>query len=327
MPNMLLLAVGLALVTLGADWLVRGSASFAARLGVSPLFIGLTVVGFGTSTPELAASVSATLAGSVDISVGNVVGSNIFNIAVILGVTALVQPIVLGIDQVRRDLWTMIGVAAIPWVALLLGGTLPRWVGALMMLGLVVYLARAYVVGRTAAASQLEQANREVAQGVPATTKSRPALIELTLIVAGLALLVFGSRIFVLAARELAEQFGVSELVIGLTIVAAGTSLPELLTSIVAAARKCPDIAVGNIVGSNIFNVLGILGIATVIEPQRVTLQSFWLDLPVMMLASIALGPLLRSGGRLSRAEGVLLLLGYLVYLVILITRAPAWFG
>lgn len=320
--TLLLLAVGLVMLTLGAEWLVRGASSMALRFGVSPLFVGLTIVGFGTSSPEMAASVAASLRGAADIAVGNVVGSNIFNIAAILGLTAVIKPIVVRLAAVRRDLAVAFVAALLPWLAIAFDGTLPRWLGIVFVLGLVAYLVFAYRGDRAAPAPDAELAREELREAhvVPAepAKKGRPA-IDAGLVVVGLVLLVFGSRLLVDGAIEIARWAGLSERVIGLTIVAAGTSLPELVTSLVATLRGSTDIAVGNVIGSNIFNLLGILGVSAIVRPQAVSPSMLALDTPVMVLATIALLPIMMTGGRISRVEGAILLLGYAAYLALLL--------
>jgi len=312
------LVLSLAVVTLGADALVRGASALARRAGVSPLFIGLTVVGFGTSTPELGASLAATLADSGDVAVGNVVGSNIFNIAVILGLTALFRPIRIRLEALRRDLLVAILAACLPWLALATGGVTPRWLGLVLLVALATYIHQAYRTSRRESDDQRRLAEAEL-QSVPSLRPASAAWSERTwiallLVIAGLALLTVGSRLFVNSALEIARRFGVSDLFIGLTIVAAGTSVPELVTSIVAAIRRAPDIAVGNIVGSNIFNILGILGLSAIVAPQKVNALVLWRDTPIMLVATLSLIPILRTGGVVSRWEGGLLLAGYLLY-------------
>lgn len=323
--NILLMIAGLAILTAGAEALVRGATALALRLGLSPLVVGLTVVAFGTSSPELAASVTATLHGSADISVGNVVGSNIFNLLVILGISALLCPIRVHFPSIQRDLWVMIVVAFVPLTLGALTGIVPTWAGGAMLAGLVWYLYRAYQTGRAAP----PEAAAAITADLPLVTPTRPAALwrSVVVVAAGLVGLALGARLFVDQAVEVARGAGLSELVIGLTIVAAGTSLPELATSVVAARRGNADIAVGNVIGSNIFNVLGILGVAALLGPQSVGRQVLLLDGPVMVLASLAVAPLVYSGGRLSRSEGFTLLAGYAVYLGLLLTCAPAWFA
>ncbi|MBZ0269598.1 calcium/sodium antiporter [bacterium] len=316
---MITLVLSLAVVTLGAEALVRGASALALRAGVSPLFIGLTIVGFGTSTPELAASLAATTAGSSDVAVGNVVGSGIFNIAVILGLAATFRPIRIRLAALRRDLIVAILAACLPWLALATGGILPRWLGLAFVAALGLYLHVAYRTARRETADQQRVAEAGLRSTVVSRSDAAPrngkAWMHVLFILAGLALLAFGSRVFVASALDVAQRLGMSELFIGLTIVAAGTSLPELVTSIVAAARNSPDIAVGNVIGSNIFNMFGILGIAAVVSPQTVHPSILLRDTPLMLAATLALIPILRSGGVVSRWEGGLLLAGYAVYL------------
>ncbi len=319
------LVVALVILTVGAEILVRGASSLALRLRLSPLFIGLTVVAFGTSAPELAASLTAALRGSGDIAVGNVVGSNIFNIAAILGLTAMIRPIRVAISALRRDLVIVIAVAAVPWLALANGGVIPRPIGAALLAALALYVFAALQIDRKLAVAQggpaLALAQAPVAEGD--ARRSLP-LLDIGLVLAGLAALVLGARTFVGAAIEIARAADVSELVIGLTVVAAGTSLPELLTSIVAAVRGHSDIAIGNVLGSNIFNILGVLGACALMQPQAVAGQILWLDTPVMMSLSLVLLPFVRTGNVISRREGALLLLAFVAYLSVLISGVAA---
>ncbi|NNF07799.1 MAG: calcium/sodium antiporter, partial [Candidatus Eisenbacteria bacterium] len=267
------LGISLGVITLGAEALVRGASSLAMRLGVSPLFVGLTIVGFGTSSPELAASVTATLAGSTDISVGNAIGSNIFNVGIIVGITALIHPIRAQLRAIRRDLMVAILAVATPWLSLAFGGTLPRFAGVLLVSSLITYVFFAYRTSRTADVQDTELAKAELLDTVdiPRFRALDKLWVNVVLIVGGLAMLVLGSKVFVGAALTLARAAGMSELMIGLTIVSAGTSLPELVTSVVAAARRNADIAVGNIIGSNIFNMFGVLGVSAAIRPQTLS--------------------------------------------------------
>ena len=325
--NLLLLVAALLVLTIGAELLVRGAAAVARRLGVSSFFIGLTIVGFGTSAPELATGVNSALRGFADINVGNVVGSNIFNIAVILGVTSLLCPIPVQVRLVRAEALLVIGVAFLPLIAAVNGGRIAWWAGATMLGLLLIYLWRGYLAGRRdgAAESEAEQElEREL--GITPARAGRP-LISLLFIALGLGALVGGSMLLVDSAVGIARALGVSELVIALTIVSAGTSAPELVTSLVAAFRKQSDISIGNILGSNIFNILGIMGITSMIREQTVTRQTLLLDTPVMIAASVALLPIMTSHARISRAEGAALLLGYGAYVTVLFTLAPGWFG
>jgi len=305
------LILGLAALTLGAEALVRGSASLAVRLGLTPIVIGLTVVAFGTSTPELVVSLAASLTDRAGIAVGNVVGSNIFNLGVILGLTALLRPVKVSLQVIRYD-GPIMTAASLLALFLLTRGVLSRPAGVLLLTALVAYTALVIWLARKEASPEIDQEFRE---GVPA----RPGSLgrDLWFIAGGLALLVAGSRLLVVSATGLARLAGISEAAIGLTVVAAGTSLPEMATSLVAARRDQPDIAVGNLVGSNIFNLLGILGAAALarpIPPAGVTALDLW----VMVGFAVVLLPLLYTGFRLQRWEGALLLLGYGAYLWVL---------
>lgn len=316
-----LLLGALVLLTLGAEVLVRGAASMALQLRVSPLFVALTVVAFGTSAPELATSLAAAFHGSADIAVGNVVGSNIFNIAAILGITALIRPIRIGLSVLRRDLWMTIAAAAVPLLAVFAGGTIGRAVGSASVLCLAAYVRSALRADRAIDADRGD-AEGEASGETAGSGAAGRILLDVVYIAVGLALLVIGARTFVANAIAVARAAGVSELVIGLTIVAAGTSLPELLTSVVAALRGQSEIAVGNVLGSNIFNILGVLGVCALTEPQVVPVQILWFDTPVMLLASLVLLPMIHTGGGVSRGEGLMLLIGYLAYTTALISLA-----
>jgi cation:H+ antiporter len=326
--TLLTLFGALAVLSVGAEFLVRGATALALRLGLSPLFIGLTIVGFGTSAPELAASVTATVRGNTGVSVGNVVGSNILNIAIILGMTALVRPITMSIATIRHDLPWVAGVAVVPFLTIPLGLIVPRWMGAILVALMGVYLWLAYLRARSAptgesAAEKLElESTMHIGKGRIVDS----GWFNTILVVAGLACLILGARFFVLSAVSLARTWGMSELAIGLTVVAAGTSMPELVTSIVAALRKNPDVVVGNIIGSNLFNMLGILGVAALVGPQTMGRQVLLFDGPMLVLVSLAIGPMMASGGRLSRLEGGMLVLGYCAYVAVLLVYAPTWF-
>ncbi len=320
--QLLIILVSVAVLTLGAELFVRGASILALRLGISPLFVGLTVVGFGTSSPELGASMTATLSGNTGISMGNVVGSNIINIGFILGLTAVIRPIYVSFTAIRRDLFVALGVCAVPLVGYLTTGSVSRPLGILSLVGLTIYLTAAYLKDRAAQADIQAQAQAEVESSLltmdPAKMSTGKFLFNIALGVIGLTLLIVSSNTFVAAATKIAQALGVSDLVIGLTIVALGTSLPELVTSVVAAYRRSSDVAVGNIIGSNIFNILGILGVCAVVAPQPVTAQAAWFSIPVMIGFSIALIPFVRSRGHLSRREGAALLAAFIAYSVIL---------
>ena len=308
----LYILTGLVGLFLGGESLVRGSVSIAQQMSISPLVIGLTVVGFGTSTPELLVSVQAALRGVPDIAVGNIVGSNIANILLIVGLTALVWPIRVAAASVRRDVAFMIG-SAVLLVPLFALGEIGRAAGLTLVAGLLFYL------GWTFAASRQDKAEEN---GDVAPTS---LVVSLLWVAFGLVALLFGARFLVEGAVSLARGFGVSEAFIGLTIVAVGTSLPELATSLVAAFRRQSDIAIGNVIGSNIFNVLGILGATALIAPIAVAGRFLTFDLPVMIAVSLVLIGLLLTRPQIGRGAGALMLLGYAVYVVA--ARAPAVSG
>lgn len=320
-----ILVFSLILVTVGAELLVRGAATLALRMGLSALFVGLTIVGFGTSSPELAASLVATLRGSSDVSVGNVVGSNIFNIAVILGLTAVLAPIRVHFAAVKRDLFIAILAAIVPFVALLQGGTVGRVAGVILLGGLAAFLTLAYRSARRVPAIVDAEAHSQVESTFEGPRAAGRWLdspwVNVGLVVAGLTLLVIGSRFFVESAIALAAAAGIPELIVGLTIVSAGTSLPELVTSLVAARRGNPDIAVGNVIGSNIFNGFGILGLCATVKAQSVSAWVLMVDAPVTLFVTLALLPIVRSGGQISRKEGAGLLAVYVAYIVGMIWR------
>ncbi len=315
--DVIAILAGLVALTLGAELLVRGAASLAGRLGLTPLVIGLTVVAFGTSLPELVVSVQSAAAGRGAVALGNVIGSNIFNVGVILGVVALLRPIGVSLAVLRRDAPVVVAVSLLLAGALLLP-VLGRLVGGGLLLALVGYTAWNVILARREATAAPAAAFEA---GVP--RRSGRFWRDLSLVVAGLLMLVLGGRFLVEGAVGLARQLDVSERVIALTVIAAGTSLPELATSVVAAARRQTELAVGNILGSNVFNILGILGAAALVRPLRV-LEQAWLDVGVMVLLALVLWPLLWTGRRLQRWEGVLLLAVYAAYLLALLASAPA---
>jgi len=309
--TMLLFALGLALLIAGAEALVRGAASLAARLGVSPLAIGLTVVAFGTSSPELAASILAARAGQGDIALGNAVGSNIFNVLFILGVSAVVAPLVVSRKLVRVDVPVMIAVSLL---LLPLGwdGRISQLEGALLFTGVIVY------TGLLLRAARREQRDED-----EVLSTGGSIVRQVLLVVIGLVGLVVGARWLVDGAVALARALGLSELIIGLTVVAAGTSLPELAASVVAALKGQRDLAVGNVVGSNIFNILCVLGGASLVGGGvRVAPAAQHLDIPVMIAVAIACLPIFFTGHRISRGEGVVFVFYYLAYTLFLILQA-----
>ncbi|MDX5413544.1 MAG: calcium/sodium antiporter [Rhodobacterales bacterium] len=288
---------------LGGEALVRGSVDIARRLAIPPLLIGLTVVGFGTSTPELLVSVDAALRGVPDIALGNVVGSNIANILLIVGLSALVWPIRVMGDTLKRDTAVMMA-AAFALVPVFAMGVMSRPAGAILVAGLIAYLIWAYLQSGTT------EAEDEGAKP-PATI-----VVSLLWVAGGLAALMLGARFLVDGAVSIARDFGVSEAFIGLTIVAVGTSLPELATSLIAAFRRQSEIAIGNIVGSNIFNVLGILGVTAVIAPIPVASRFLTFDLPIMIAVSAILTALLVLRPSIGRGAGMIMLAGYAAYVI-----------
>jgi cation:H+ antiporter len=308
----LALFLGLALLYVGAQVLIKGGAALALRLGLNALVVGLTVIAYGTSSPEMVVSVQSTLSGSGALAIGNVVGSNICNIALILAVCSLVSPVTASTQVIRREIPIMIGVSLL-LVVLLWDGVLGRIDGAVLLGGIVAYTVFTVRDARRASAAQ---ANAEYEAEFPAR---KPGLARpVALVLAGLGVLVAGSHVFVDGAVKLAQSWGVSEAVIGLTVVAIGTSMPEFATSLVAAIRRHADVAIGNVVGSNIFNILGILGTAALLRPIDAT-GIKRLDLAVMVAVAVALLPLARSGGRINRWEGAALLavfVGYTVWLI-----------
>ncbi|MCG2815989.1 MAG: calcium/sodium antiporter [Acidobacteriota bacterium] len=296
---------GLLLLFFGAEGLVRGSASLAFRLGVSALVIGLTVVAYGTSMPEMVVSIQASLSHQGAISAGNVIGSNIFNIAAILGLAALIRPLKVRIKLIRIDTPVLIGSAAL-FVLFFLDRKISRLEGLILFAAAVGYT----LFNLLAAGKEVRKA-KTVNLGRP---RMLPLFAEIAFISGGFVLLVVGSRLFVHGSVGIARAAGLSEAVVGLTIIAAGTSLPELATSLVASFRHQADIAVGNVVGSNIFNILAVMGIAALISPVDGT-GIGTVDLVVLMTASLILLPLLCTGFVLGRLEGGLLLAGYILYM------------
>ena len=298
MLDWIFLGGGLIALFIGGEALVRGAVGIARTLAMPPLLIGLTVVGFGTSTPELLVSVDAALRGSPDISIGNIVGSNIGNILLILGLTALVWPVAIKGTTLARDTAIMLA-AALLLVPLFWLGQIGRPAGAMLVAGLAGFLLWAYL---------------QPGEGTTDDdTPPLPAWQSILWVAFGLAGLMLGARFLVDGAVNIARGYGVSEAFIGLTIVAVGTSLPELATSLIAALRRQSDIAIGNIVGSNIFNILGILGATALIAPIPVADRFLSFDLPVMLAATLAVVILLRVG-QIGRGVGAAFLLGYAAY-------------
>lgn len=315
---------GLACLVAGAEFLVRGAAGIAGRLGIAPVIVGLTVVAFGTSAPELAVSVSASTSGSADVALGNVVGSNIGNILLILGAAALVGA--LAVDQriVRIDIPVLL-VASAGVLVLSLDNEIGRVDGLVLFGGIVGYVAW-LVRSATRERPEVLEEYDEAIDVLDGGDAERPLLVQIGLVGIGLAVLVGGSQLLVNSATDIAEDLGVSDLVIGLTVVAIGTSLPELATSVLAAIRGQRDIAVGNVVGSNLFNLLCVLGLTGIISSDGIPVSdaSLQLDLPVMLAATAALLPVVRRGFRIERWEGVIFIALYVAYVGYLVVDAAA---
>ncbi len=321
------LIAGLVLLVAGAEVLVRGAARLAAQFGISPLVIGLTVVAFGTSAPETAVSVQAALNGSGDIAIGNVLGSNIANVLLILGITALVAPLIVSRQLIRLDVPLMIGASLVTY-ALAWDGSLSRLDGALLFSGVVGYTLFLIISSRKESAANAADDEFAKEFGLDEPAKPYASLINGGLVMVGLILLVAGSNFLVEGAVILARALGLSELVIGLTVIAIGTSLPELATSVMAAIRGERDIAVGNIVGSNIFNLLCVLGLASLVSPQAIGVAASALafDFPVMIAVAIACLPIFFAGYTINRWEGLLFVVyyaAYTLYLVMVSTGRP----
>ena len=315
-PVLLLQFIG-GLISLvgGAYLLVEGATRLARAAGVPPLVVGLTVVAYGTSAPELAVSLQAAVAGSAGVAVGNVVGSNIFNVLFVLGISALIAPLVVDRDVLRRDIWVMIGVSAILW-ALSADGSVNRLEGLGLTLGGFGYTV--WLVRSSRAAARTEAKTDEAEHG---GSRIGRAIVE---VVVGLALLVLGANWLVQSATAWAQSLGVSDLIIGLTVVAAGTSLPEVAASVAAALRGERDLAVGNVVGSNIFNILFVLGLSAAVSPGAIEVSAgAWReDMPVMLAAAIACLPAAFTFSRIDRWEGALFVAAYAGYVVWLFLSA-----
>lgn len=316
--TILLFVAGLVLLVAGAEILVRGASSMASFLGISPLVVGLTVVAFGTSAPELAVSIQSSLAGESDIALGNVIGSNIFNILFILGLSAIISSLVVAQQLIRLEVPLMIGISILVFI-FGLDGKIDRSNGILLFAGIIAYTVFLIRKSRAEKREIQDEYKKEYGQDKKAT--SLRMMMSAGLIIGGLCLLVLGSRWLVSGAVAFAQLFGISELVIGLTIVAAGTSLPEVAASTVAAFRGEKDIAVGNVVGSNLFNLLSVLGLSSIVslDGVRVSAAALRFDLPVMIAVSVACLPVFFTGNLIARWEGLLFLGYYVAYTVYLV--------
>lgn len=314
-----LFILGGVLLVVGSELLVRGASRLAVAIGISPLVVGLTVVAFGTSAPEMAVTVGSAYAGQAEVALGNVVGSNIFNVLFILGVSALIAPLVVAQQLVRFDVPLMIGVS-IATLLLALDGNIGRLDGAVLFAGIIAYTVFLIRQSRRETAA-IEQ---EYAQAFGEQQKRTPPVVNVALILVGLGLLVVGSQWLVDAAVATASALGVSELVIGLTIVAAGTSLPEVATSVTATIRGERDIAVGNVIGSNIFNILAVLGLGSLVAPDGIPVPQGALsfDIPIMIGVAIACLPIFFTGYTIARWEAAVFLGYYLAYIAYLAVDA-----
>lgn len=301
--SLTLLILSLVALYIGAGWLVQGSSALALKAKVSPLVIGLTIVAFGTSAPELVVSLNATLSGQGDIAIGNIVGSNIFNIGVILGVSATICPLQVKKQLLRIDIPVMLA-ATLLLTVLFWNGTLSRVEGFFFLAGIIVYTLFSLFYSR----KHGEGPNLELEE------QPKHWAVDTLAIIGGLAVLVCASHLLVDNAVSIAKELGMSEAVIGLTIVAAGTSMPELATSIVAAYKRKTDIAIGNIVGSSLFNILAIAGSCSLVHPIEAKNVNY-IDLLVMLAISVLLLPLVKSGQKISRTEGFVLILFYVIYI------------
>ncbi len=298
----LLLLAGIGMIYLGAEGLVWGGSRVAVRLRVPPIVIGLSVVAFGTSLPEFTVSLYSVFNGMQDIAIGNVVGSNIANVALILGASAVIFPIVANYDKVRTDLLIVIAITVF-FIVLSLDGSLGRVDGVLLVIGIILYLWRL---------SRIRTLTPELAP----KEKGKRLFTYLAGIVGGLIVLALGTHLFITAAVKLARTIGISELVIGATIVAVGTSLPELATSLVAAFRKQTGIVLGNILGSNVFNLMVVMGIIPIFNPIIVPAQSRLIQMPIMLGVTLILLPVLKYQQGIKRGAGVVLLGVYVVFTV-----------
>lgn len=319
LQQVLMFVLGLVTLVIGADVLVRGASRLAVSFGVSPLVVGLTVVAFGTSAPEMAVSVGSALAGSPDLAIGNVVGSNIANVLLILGISALITPLLVDEQIIRQEIPIMIGASAL-LVVMALDGHIGL-VESIALFALVIAYT-VFLVLQSRRASKAVQDEFET--GIPTSTWDRHWAVQLALIAVGLVMLVVGADWLVEAAVSFARAFGVSDLVIGLTVVAVGTSMPEIATSIVAAMRGQRDIAVGNVVGSNVFNILAVLGAAGIASgaglPVSEAARNF--DLWVMLAVAFACLPIMITGREIARWEGGVFLAYYAAYTAWLVLQA-----
>lgn len=318
MVTVIYFIAGLLLLTGGAELLVRGASKLAARAGISPLVIGLTVVAFGTSAPELAISLQSGFAGEADLLLGNLIGSNIFNVLLVLGLSAMITPLVVSQKLVRLDVPIMIGVSVLLYI-FAIDGSISRLEGGILFMLLIIYLGYLIYESKT----ESEEVRREYEEEF-GKAPERHWLWHLILVITGLVLLVLGAQWLVDSAVTFAEYLGISSLVIGLTVVAAGTSLPEVATSVMASIKGERDIAVGNIVGSNLFNIMSIIGLTAITLPQNIPVSPGILgfDLPVMIAVSVACLPIFFTGNVIARWEGLLFFIYYVIFTIYLVLKA-----
>lgn len=321
--NLVFFFAGLGLLVLGAELLVRGASRLALAVGLSPLVVGLTVVGMGTSAPEVAVSVGAVMGGQSDIAIGNVVGSNIFNVLLILGLSALIVPLVVHSQIIRQEVPIMVAISLL-LVIMVQDRVIGMYEGAILTALLVVYTS--FIVAQSRRATRAAAADMETPEAkVGSGGWSDSRLVQVGMIIGGLACLIVGSRLLVTASVAFAQALGISELVIGLTIVAAGTSLPEVATSITAALKGERDIAVGNVVGSNIFNILGCLGLSGLVAGTAgisIAPSVMAFDIWVMLATAIACIPIFLSGREIARWEGFVFVAYYVFYVTYLVLAA-----
>jgi len=317
------LVLGFVMLLGGAEWLVRGASSLATRLGIAPIVVGLTVVAFGTSAPEMAVSIAGTLSGEAEIALGNVVGSNTANILLVLGLSAAVSGLAIQQRLIRFDIPVLIVISTITYL-LALNGVIGRLEGVLLFLGVVTYSSWLIRGAMQVESAAIEDDYKEELESIEGPVVRAPMLLQVALIIAGLALLIVGSRFLVSSATTIAEALGVSDLVIGLTVVAVGTSLPELATSVLAAIRGQRDIAVGNVVGSNIFNLLSVLGATAAVSRGGIPVGDdvLRLDMPVMLVATVVLLPICWNGFLIKRWEGFIMVGFYAAYVTFLFFEA-----
>lgn len=318
-----LVVAGLIFLVVGGEFLVRGASQLAGALGIAPIVIGLTVVAFGTSTPELAVSLDAALSGNADIAVANVVGSNIFNILFILGVSALISPLVIHSQMIKREVPIMIGVSLLIYI-FALNGVIGRFEGIVLFAGIIAYTSWLVIEARKNKTENQELKTESDQEYSAKPSGAKGLMVSVGFVVVGLGVVMLGADWLVDGAVQMAKSLGVSDTVIGLTIVAAGTSLPEVVASIMATIKGERDIAVGNVVGSNIYNILAIVGLSSSIVPGGLNVNESLLrmDFPVMLAVAAICYPFFRTGSQLSRKEGVFFLVSYVAYTIVMIQMA-----